>query len=94
MCKTSLCNANSNILQILSLLGAVLIIQEKASVFSYPGYTETVKYQIAKNCYWKKRLKYNSFWQKKDYNSQAPKIHYKIAVITRLNSLFGSGWFL
>ena len=46
---TSLCNANSNILQILSLYGAVL--EERASVFSYPGYTETVKYQIAKNCY-------------------------------------------
>ena len=29
----------------------VLIIQEKASVFSYPGYTETVKYQIGKICY-------------------------------------------
>ena len=24
---------------------------EKASIFSYPGFTETVKYQIAKNCY-------------------------------------------
>ena len=30
--------------------GAVILIQEKASVFSYPGYPETVK--IVKNCYW------------------------------------------
>ena len=49
---TSLSNTSSNILQILSYLGADLMIREKASVFSYPGYTETVKYQIAKNCYW------------------------------------------
>ena len=33
------------------MYAAVLIIRENALVSSYPGNTETVKYQIAKNCY-------------------------------------------
>ena len=33
-------------------LFAVLIIRDKTLIFSYPGFTETEKCQIAKNCYW------------------------------------------